>query len=82
MNWELALKVATIVVSGLTLLDKGYELIKKRSISRRFVRTPRLARSWYLSFKKQISQLQNSTKNDLVLLSNFMETSTLLKKAI
>lgn len=78
MDWELVIKVATIVVGGLTLLDKGYELIKKRRAQTRVYRRPTKAPNFLRFLKKKLFGISLYGK-DLVLMSNFM-APMLLKK--
>jgi len=79
MEWELAIKVATILIGGLTLIDKGYELIKKRRAQRRVYTRPLKSTQWFVSLKKKLAVLY-SPPDDLVLLSNYMGAPLLLKK--
>jgi hypothetical protein len=80
VEWELAIKVATILIGGLTLIDKGYELIKKRRARKRvYVRSPK-STSFLAFLKKRLSRLVSSPSNDLILLSSFMGAPLLLKK--
>lgn len=80
MNWELVLKVATLIISTLALVDKGYELIKKRRARKRVYKTV-LKSPNFLSFLKKKAFSPKLFKSDLVLLSNFMPP-TLFKKKI
>ena len=81
MDWELAIKVATILVGGLTLLDKGYELIKKRQARRRVYSRHLKSPSFLTFLKKKLSTAKtNLLNNDLILMSNYMGVHYFIKK--
>jgi hypothetical protein len=80
MEWELAVKVATIIVGGLTLLDKGYELIKRRRARQRVYRRHLKSTSFLTNLKKKLPEFLPAPNGDLILLSSFMGAPMLFKK--
>jgi hypothetical protein len=82
MDWELLIKVATIIIGGLTLIDKSYELVKKRRARQRIYRRPIKSENFLNFLKKKLSGLHFSPPGELVLLSNFMGAALLIKKIL
>ncbi len=83
MNWEYLIKVATLIIGALSLIDKGYELVKKRQARqarRHLISRHTKSANWSLNLKNKLSSFHLLPQNDLVLLSNFIARGYLLKK--